>query len=140
MTLNFLRSIVGIFLSIIAGVAVGIIFSTGIIPAIINFIIVALAASGVSLLLLLGALIAANAIRCYNAFYKCVRNLARFVLAGTIGTLLAATIAITTGLAATSIVAIIFVALSVFFFVLMIVSIVCLFSCIINNTYRMERE
>ena len=89
--------IVGIVLSIIAGVAAGIIFSLGLIPSIISFVIVALATSGVALLVLLGSLIAANNMKGYNGFNKCICKSGRFVLTGTIGTLLAATLAITTG-------------------------------------------
>ena len=132
--------VIGIFLAIIAGVAVGILFAAELIPAIASFIIIALVASAVSLLILVGSLFTANIIKGSNCFYRCICKFARFVLVGSVGTLLAATTAITAGLVVTAIASIILVALSAFFFVLMIVAIICLISCIIQQTCTRERE
>lgn len=126
--------VVGIILSIIAGVAVGILFSSALIPAIADFIIIALILSAITLVIGFGTLFSANTIKGCNAFYKCTCKFARFLFTGIIGTILAGTIALTAGLITTAIVSIIFVALTAFFFVLMIVAIICLVSCLISRT------
>ena len=132
--------IIGIILGIIVGVAVGILFSAELIPITVNFIQIALVMSVVVLGILLVALFSANAMKGYNSFYKCICKFSKFVLTGSIGTLLSTTIAATLGVTVISIISTIFVALSAFFFVLMIVSVVCLISCIINETCRCKLD
>ena len=134
------EEIVGLILGIVAGIGVGILFALGLIPITINFIIIALIMSTITLAILLGVLFTANILRGCNSFYKCVCKLARFVLTGAIGTLLATTIALIIGVATITPAAIIFVALSALFFVIMIVSIVSLISCIIKQTCKMPKE
>ena len=132
--------IVGIVLGIIAGVAAGIVFSIGLIPSTISFVIVALITSGVALLVLLDLLIAANNMKGYNGFNKCICKSGRFLLTGAIGTLLAGTLAIATGFTITAIASIVFVALTAFFFVLLIVALICLLSCVIKESCRCRDE
>ena len=132
--------VIGLVLGIIAGVAVGILFSLGLIPSTISFIIIALITSAVVLAILIFSLFGANAIKGCSAFYKCICKHAGFVLTGAIGTLLAGTIALTAGLTVTALISIIFVALTVFFFVIMITSIICLYSCIIKQICRGRAE
>lgn len=132
--------IVGIILGIIAGVAAGIIFSLGLIPSIISFVIVALITSGVSLLILLGAIAIGNNVKGFNSLNKCICKAGRFVLTGAIGTLLSGTLAITTGFTTTAIASIVFVALTAFFFVLLVVALICLFSCLIKQSCRCREE
>ncbi len=132
--------IIGIVISIIVAIAVGILFSAGLIPVALNLITISLIMSVVSLGILLFSLYTANIIRGYNGFYKCVCNFARFVLTGSIGTFLATTISLTIGLAEITIASTIFVAISSFFLVLMIVALICLLSCFINETCRREKE
>ena len=132
--------VIGIFLAIIAGASIGVLFSTGLITVTIGFIIIALVASAIAILILLGVLFTANIIKGNNSFYRCVCKFAKVVLAGSIGTLLASIVVIIVGLVGTAIVSVIFVALVAFFFVLMITAIICLFSCIIEQTCIRERE
>lgn len=132
--------VVGIVLSIIAGVAVGLLFSAELIPAVLNFVTIALIASAVSMVILVFSLYASNSIRSYNGFYKCICTFANVILAGSIGTLLAGTIALTIGLTATLITSVIFVALTAFFFVLMITSLICFITCIIKHTCICAKE
>ena len=131
---------IGVILSLIAGVEVGILFSFGLIPITLNFITIAIIMSVIALAILLGSLFTANIIKGNNAFYKCTCRFAKLLLAGSIGTFLATTISAIIGVTVTTIVATIFVALSAFFFVLMITALICLISCIIKQTCRMCDE
>ena len=130
--------VIGIILALIIGVGAGIVYFLGLIPMTLNFIIVALILSVVALGILLGTLITANIIEGYNSFRKCVYKFSRFVLVGSIGTLLATTIAVTVGVVEISIISTILVAISSFFFILLIVALICLLSCIIKYTGREE--
>lgn len=132
--------IVGIILGLIAGVAAGVVFSLGLIPSIINFVIVALITSGISILVLLGAIALGNNVKGYNSLNKCICKAGRFVLTGAIGTLLSGTLAITTGFTTTAIASIVFVALTAFFFLLLTVALICLFSCLIKQSCKCSEE
>ena len=127
---------VGIILSLIAGVAVGILFSFGLIPITLNFITIALIMSVISLAVLIFSLYTANLAKGNNAFYRCICKFAKLLLAGSIGTFLATTISAIIGVTVITIVATIFVALSAFFFVLMITALIWLILCIIEHTCR----
>lgn len=129
--------IVGIILSVIAGVTAGILFSLGLIPLAENLIIVALIIAGLSLVILLGAIISGKG---YGGYSKCVCKSGLFVLTGAIGTLISATLAITTGFTITLIASIIFVAFSAFFLVLLIAALICLFTCLIKQNCKCRDE
>ena len=125
---------IGIILGIVAGVTFGVLFANGLIPVTLNFIKIALIMSVVVLFILLASILGANIIRGYNSFYNCICKYGIFVLVGTIGTLLAATITAIAGLVTKAIISITFVSLTAFFFVIMIFSAICLLSCLIRNT------
>lgn len=128
---------VGIILGIIVGIATGVLFSLGLIPVVINLIRIALVFSVVGLAVLLGILYVANIIKGYNGFYKSVCKFSKIFLTGIIGTFLATTITAIIGVVGiVTIPAIIFVTLSAFFFVLMTISLICILTCIIEETCR----
>ena len=129
-----------VILGIIVGVAVGILFSVGLIPLIINFLNIALVASAVGIGILLVALVFANNIKGGNAFWECACKFSKLLLAGSIGTLRASTITLIIGVAEITILSSIFVGISAFFFILMIVSIICLINCVIKRLCRKEME
>lgn len=132
--------VIGIILALILGVTTGIVYFLGLIPIPLNFITIALIISVASIGILLGTLITANIIEGSNSFRKCVYKFSRFVLAGSFGTFLATTLAVTVGVVDISIISTIFVAISAFFFVLLIVALICLLSCLIKYTNREEWE
>ena len=133
-------NILVILISIIIGVIVGVLFSMGLITSTLNFIIIALIASAVSIATLVGSLFSANTVKGYNVFTKCICLNGICVLISTIGTFLASTIAATIGLVITSIPSILFVGLSAFFFVWMIISVVSLISCVIREICKCCRS
>ena len=63
---------IGVIVSIIAGIAVAILFSLGLIPITLNLITIALIMSVVAIFILLGSLYTANVVKGYNGFYKCI--------------------------------------------------------------------
>lgn len=128
--------IASIIISIGIGIAVGILFFLGLIPIVLNLIIIALITSVIALAIVLFSLFAANILRGINPFRKCTCSFARITLAGAFGTFLAATISTIVGVTEFSIVANIFVALTAFFFVLMILSLIGLYNCLIEQTNR----
>lgn len=128
--------VIGIVLAIIVGIAAGIIYFQGIIPLPVNFILIGIILSVISLAILLGSLFSANVIEGCNGFKKCICKYGKFLLAGSIGTFLATTIAAIIGVTTVTILSTIFIAISAFFFVIIIVSLVCLINCIIKHTCR----
>lgn len=126
--------ILGIIFGIIIGVATGILFSLDLIPLTLNFIIIALIMSVISLAIILGSLFTANITEECNAFNRCICKFAQFGLVGSIGTLLSTTIALTIGVTISSLIAAIFVGLSALFFVIMIIAITFLLDCLIKKT------
>ena len=72
----------------------------------------------------------------YDCATKCVCSSGKCILLGSIGTFLSTTLALTVGVATATIAAIIFVTLAAFFFVVMLVSVVSLISCLIKETCR----
>ncbi|MBR2744242.1 MAG: hypothetical protein IKE01_02960 [Clostridia bacterium] len=125
---------IGVILSLVAGVAVGILFAFGFIPIALNFITIALVFSVVTIGILIFSLFTANVVKGNNAFYKCACKYAKLLLAGSIGTFLSTTISAIIGVTVFTIPATIFVALAAFFFVMMITALICLISCIIDKT------
>lgn len=127
-------NVVAVIISILIGIVVGILFSLALIPETLIFIIVALVFSVVSLAILLGSLGVANVTRERNAFSKCVCTTGKCILVGSIGTLLASTIALTIGIGTATIASIIFVGLTAFFFIWTIISVFYMVWCAIKRT------
>lgn len=128
--------ILGAVISIIVGIAVGILFALGLIPFITVFIAIAIIFSVISLGILLVSLIGANVTKSYNAFDKCICSTGKNVLLAAIGTLLVTTVALVTGVVAVSILSIILVSISTFLFVWLVILITKLLWCVIDKTCR----
>ena len=133
-------NVIAIVLGIIAGVVVALLFAAELIPTIGAFVVIALIAAVIGIFVLLGSLFTANLIKGNNSFYKCTCRYAKYVLAGTIGTLIAGTLAAVSSLATTSIAVTILIALLAFFFVLLVVTLICLLSCIIEQTCKCKYD
>ncbi len=125
--------ILGVIFSIVVGVVFGVLFANSLIPAALNFIIIALIISGVSTLVTITTLLVGNILKGCYCVNKCIACGGKCFIAGTIGTLLAGTAALTAGITATSVASAIFVGLTALFFVLMIIAVVSLFICTIQE-------
>ena len=125
--------IIGLTVSTIIGIIVGYLFAVGLIPITINLITIALFMSVIGLAILIVSLLSANRPGACNAFHECVCRTSKLLLTGSIGTLLATTISAILGVTVVSLVVSVFVGLSAFFFVLMIIAIICLINCIIKE-------
>ncbi len=122
--------------SIILGVAVGTLFYLGLIPITLNFIRIAFGMSIVGMAILLGTIIVGIFGRECNPFKRCICKYGKCLLIGIIGTFLATTISTIIGVTVVSIAATIFVGLSALFFILMLVQIIALITCLINSICR----
>lgn len=130
--------ILEVIISIIIGIAVGIVFSLGLLTNALSFIIIALIAAGITILILGGSLFAANLLDKCNNFEKCICNVNICLLISTIGTLLAGTVSIAVGFVITSVVSILAVAITAFFFIWMILSLINLISCLMKRTCKKQ--
>lgn len=128
--------VIEVIISIVLGVLFGILYSTGVVGSTLNFIKIALAMSGISMVILGGSLFTANLLKRCNIFEKCICRLNKCLVVSTIGTVLAATATATIGIVYTSVFSIIAAALAMFFFIWMIVSISSLFNCLIKGTCK----
>lgn len=128
--------VIEVIISIVLGVLFGILYSTGVVGSTLNFIKIALAMSGISMAILGGSLFTANLLKRCNIFEKCICRLNKCLVVSTIGTVLAATATATIGIVYTSVFSIIAAALTMFFFIWMIVSISSLFNCLIKGTCK----
>lgn len=126
--------VIEVIISIIIGIVVGVLFANGFIPITLNFIKIALVVSAIGMAILGGSLFAARVERGSNVFAKCICKINICLVVSSIGTLLAGTVASATGVATASIVSILAVALTAFFFIWTILSILSLFLCLIQKT------
>lgn len=127
--------IIGFTVSTIVGIIIGYLFAVGLIPITINLITIALFMSVIGLAILVATLLFTNRIN-----YECICKISKLLLIGSIGTLISTTISAILGVTIISLIASIFVGLSAFFFVLMIISIICLINCIIKELCKKELE
>lgn len=123
----------GVLTSIIVAVVFGIFFSMGLIVSIINYIRISLILSVIALAMLFSVLLTGILIRDYNPLTKCICKIGKCLFFGAIGTLIVSTIAAIIDLTTVSLITILTVALSVFFFVFMIIGIISLVNCLLNK-------
>lgn len=127
---------VTIIISILIGVAAGIIFAITQIPVIVIFSLISLIGSVVSLAFLLTSLGIANLGREANAFSKCICSEGKCILIGSIGTLVTSILSLIIGAAGGIIFSTLLFGLNVFFFVWTLISILSFIWCLINKTCR----
>ena len=132
--------LIEVIISIIVGVIFGILFSNGLIPVALNFIKIALILSAMGMVILGATLFAANFIKGRNEFRKCFCRINICLLISTIGTFLAGTAAATIGLTITSTISVLAVALTMFFFIWLVLSVISLFLCLIKETCTNRHE
>lgn len=123
-----------VILSIIAGIVVGVLFSNGTLAITLNLVLIALAVSAIGIATLIGTIFTTNLAREPNNIKCCTCNLGLCLLIASIGTLVFSTVVVAVGIVTTSIVSILAIALTTFFFAWTIASIASILLCLISST------
>ena len=118
-----------VFVGILFGIAVGVLFAFGLVPNITLAAWAALAIGIVALALLFAAALASGANMC-GVLGKCVRQHAVCLLVGIIGTIISAIIIISITIVVASLIVQIFVAILAFFFAFMLTELINLIICL----------
>ena len=127
--------IITIIISIIAGVAVGILFYLNLIPLPLNIVKIAIVMSVYILGFLLLSLFT-NSLTDNRIYTKCICKFAKMSFVGAIGTFLSSTILAIVNVRIITPIAIAFIGLDSLFFVLMLISFIGFFSCLIDRTLK----
>lgn len=127
--------IITIIISIIAGVAVGILFYLNLIPLPLNIVKIAIVMSVYILGFLLLSLFT-NSLTDNRIYTKCISKFAKMSFVGAIGTFLSSTILAIVNVRIITPIAIAFIGLDSLFFVLMLISFIGFFSCLIDRTLK----
>ncbi|MDQ5983476.1 MAG: hypothetical protein RUMPE_00500 [Eubacteriales bacterium SKADARSKE-1] len=122
---------IGILTSLVFGALVGVLFAFSLIPNIVISVWIAFGLAVLSLIILIVAAFLASSER-YGALVKCLCINGKCLLAGTIGTIIIALAALSIVLTPVFVSITILLSIGAVFFALMIISIICLISCIIN--------
>lgn len=125
--------IVEVLISIILGVVTGIVFSRGLIASVFNFSVVALVATAIAIVIFVGMLFASKVLCKYNSFEKCICKIGACLLTAIIGTIIFGTVTLSIEIIVTSVISILSVGFTAFFFIWMILSIISLIWCIIKD-------
>ena len=134
---NGINVILAVIISTIVGVAVGILFSFGLIPVTLNLIRIALIISVIAIGILLSTILSAN----WARECKVIRGICwagKMLLIGAIGTLLSGTIVAVIGLTEVPVLSAVFVGLTAFFFIWTILYIIFLIKCLICKICERE--
>ena len=119
-----------LLVSIVLGAVVGVLFAFEFIPNITVAVFTVLGLGVLSLVFLMVALFLLNNNQAGCGGFKCICRNLKFWLAGTIGTIILALVAVSISLVPTFWPAIVIVSLLAFFFALMIISIVSFVLCV----------
>lgn len=125
--------IIEILVSIVIGIVAGIVFTNGLLGSITTFAIVSLIASGVISIIFTLSILGAKAFGKCNGFERCICKIGGCLLASIVGTLLAGIIILIIEISTASIVSILSVGFTAFFFVWMILSTISLIGCLIKD-------
>lgn len=125
--------IIEILISIVVGIVAGVVFTNELLGSITAFAIIALIATGVISIIFTLLILGAKAFGKCNGFERCICKTGGCLLASIIGTLLAGTVILIIEVSTASIVSILSVGFTAFFFVWMILSIVSLIGCLIRD-------
>ena len=128
--------IIELLISIVLGIIAGVVFTNGLLANIVNFAIVSLIATAVSIVVFSILLFGAKAFEKCNGFEGCICKTGGCLLASIIGTLLVGVIILIIEISAASIVSILSVGFLAFFFVWMILSLASLIGCTIRDICR----
>jgi len=132
-------SCIGLIISIVFAAIIGTLFALNLITSIVVSVWIAFGLGVLGLIILTtGAFL--GAVTFPNALTSCLCKNGNCLLAGAIGTIISALIALSFTLSSTGVFAIIIIILLAFFFALMIVALVALLSCIICRMCSRHRE
>jgi len=124
-------SCLGVGISILVGAVVGVLFAFGLIPFITTIVWVVFGLAVLTLIFLVaGIFLSATGCCKSEALQKCTIRNTPCLLAGIIGTIISAIIALSIVLTPALIVVIVFIAILGFFFSLMIIGLIAYLSCI----------
>lgn len=123
-----------VILSIIAGIVVGVLFANGTLTITLNLVLIALAVSAIGIATLVGTIFITNLPRETNNIKCCTCNLGLCLLIASVGTLIFSTIVVAVGIVTTSIVSILAIALTTFFFAWAIALIASTLLCLVSTT------
>ncbi len=125
--------------SIVFGVLVAVLFNLGLIPGITTIVWIVFGLSVLALILLVwGGYLSAVSIP--GILRICISRNGVCLLAGIIGTLISAIIALSITLVTSSILITVFIGIAAFFFALMIIALIALLRCIIVNLFPGEQQ
>ena len=119
---------ISIVISAILGAIVGVLFAFDLIPFIGTTAWIALGLGVLTLVILVGTVLAANTREC-STLSKCLCSNGASLLAGAVGTIVTTTVALSTVLDSALVAVIILVAIAAFFFALMLIGLTSLISC-----------
>lgn len=127
--------ILGVVLSIIFGVVIGLLFSLGFIPFIVTAAWISFGLSVFILGFLLIYVLVAGITKC-NALIKCLSNNTTCLLVGIIGTLISSIAALAIVLSTEFISVAVLVGIGAFFFALMLTGLIGFINCVLCNSYE----
>ena len=130
---SFNCGLLGIVIGILAGIAAGIVFPLGLIPTPENLVIITGVIAIVGLVIFLLTTLLTNKDSDVFSIKRCICSIGKYLILGSIGAIITGTVVLTRVLVATSLLSAILVGLTAFFFIVTIVSIVCLFVCLLNR-------
>lgn len=132
-------SCIGIIISIIFSVIIGLLFAFGFIPGIVISTWIAFGLSILTLIFLM-LLVLTNAAKPSEALKKCLCNNTACLLTGIFGTIISSLAALSIVLTPEFISVIVLVAIGAFFFMLMIIGLIAIISCIVCNFCSNHQE
>lgn len=124
---------IGLIISIVFGALVAALFASGLIPFITTAVWILLGLAGLLLIFLVSGLYLAASSSDSSSLRKCICKSALCLLAGTIGTIILAIIALSVELITTSVIVIVIIGLLAFFFALMVLGIISFIRCIVGK-------
>lgn len=124
--------LVGVIISVVIGIAVGLLFAFGFIPNIVTSVWIAFGLSVFTLIVLITAMLVAACCES-DALKKCLRKNVLCLLVGIIGTLVTALVALSITLITSSIIVAIIMGLGAFFASLMLIALISFILCVVGN-------
>lgn len=124
---------IGIIISIVFGVVVAALFASGLIPLITTVVWILFGLGAGFLIFLVSGVYLATAVDSDSVLRKCICKNALCLLAGSIGTIILATVALAITLDIASIAVIVIIGVLAFFFALMVLVLIALIKCIVNK-------
>lgn len=131
---------IALLLGIIAGIAVGVIVSSGVELLATRLLIIASITSIIGIGFVFFTLFVSNFIKGCNKFFSCTCKNSKVLFISSIGTFIVSVIGLIVGVTVASTLTTIILALTSALFVVMLVSLICLVFCIIKNLCEFDYE